>query len=52
MVVVSNCNGTMKQRCYDHAAELLQFGDKTLRLLQAEIPAESFKPAGRVYKML
>jgi hypothetical protein len=52
MVVVSMSNDTMKQRSYDHAAVKLRFGDKTFCLLQAGIPAESFKPVGRVYKML
>jgi hypothetical protein len=52
MVVVSNSNDTMKQRGYNQAAERLRFGDKTFCLLQAGIPAESFKPVGRVYKML
>jgi hypothetical protein len=42
----------MKQRRYNPAAGWLQFGDKTFCLLQAGIPAESFKPVGRVYKML
>jgi hypothetical protein len=52
MVVVSNSNDTVKQRRYNHAAEWLHFGDKTFCLLQAGIPAENFKPVGRVYKML
>jgi hypothetical protein len=52
MVVGSNSNDTLEQRSYDQAAGRLQLGDKTFCLLQAGIPAESFKPVGRVYKML